>query len=330
MTTFSDSITLFDGTVIPIRPMQPSDAPALQRFPRRLSDRSIYLRHFGRMPELSDERARYFTNVDGTNRFAFVALDPENPDEIIAVARYDRDPAPRTDSAEYAALVEDRWQGRGVGITLTRRLVDVARQNGIRVLRALVLPENIPMLRLLRNLNLPSRVIDEDGTMLGIFPPFEALKMAEAKGLDLIEVAPTAKPPTCKIADYGKYKYELKKKEHEARKNQTVITIKEIQLRPRTDQHDLDVKMRQARSFILEGDKVKVNLRFYGREMAHQELGMGLLQKVIAAMTDIAMVESNPKMEGKQLFVLLAPDPAKIKEFEKKKATEGTEGNEKK
>lgn len=174
------------------------------------------------------------------------------------------------------------------------------------------------------------RVIDEDGTMLGIFPPFEALKMAEAKGLDLIEVAPTAKPPTCKIADYGKYKYELKKKEHEARKNQTVITIKEIQLRPRTDQHDLDVKMRQARSFILEGDKVKVNLRFYGREMAHQELGMGLLQKVIAAMTDIAMVESNPKMEGKQLFVLLAPDPAKIKEFEKKKATEGTEGNEKK
>ncbi len=173
------------------------------------------------------------------------------------------------------------------------------------------------------------RVIDEDGTMLGIFPPFEALKMAEAKGLDLIEVAPTAKPPTCKIADYGKYKYELKKKEHEARKNQTVITIKEIQLRPRTDQHDLDVKMRQARGFILDGDKVKVNLRFYGREMAHQELGIGLLQKVIAALADIAMVESAPKMEGKQLFVLLAPDPAKIKEFEKKKTTETTAKEEK-
>lgn len=166
------------------------------------------------------------------------------------------------------------------------------------------------------------RVIDDDGTMLGIFPPFEALKMAEAKGLDLIEVAPTAKPPTCKITDYGKYKYELKKKEHEARKNQTVIVIKEIQLRPRTDQHDLDVKMRSARGFLLDGDKVKVNLRFYGREMAHQELGMGLLQKVIAALGDIALVESNPKMEGKQLFVLLAPDPAKIKEYEKKKAAE--------
>lgn len=166
------------------------------------------------------------------------------------------------------------------------------------------------------------RVIDDDGTMLGIFPPFEALKMAEAKGLDLIEVAPTAKPPTCKITDYGKYKYELKKKEHEARKNQTVIVIKEIQLRPRTDQHDLDVKMRSARGFLLDGDKVKVNLRFYGREMAHQELGMGLLQKVIAALGDIASVESNPKMEGKQLFVLLAPDPAKIKEYEKKKLAE--------
>ena len=166
------------------------------------------------------------------------------------------------------------------------------------------------------------RVIDDDGTMLGIFPPFEALKMAEAKGLDLIEVAPTAKPPTCKITDYGKYKYELKKKEHEARKNQTVIVIKEIQLRPRTDQHDLDVKMRSARSFLIDGDKVKVNLRFYGREMAHQELGMGLLQKVIAALSDLALVESNPKMEGKQLFVLLAPDPAKMKEYEKKQAAE--------
>lgn len=178
-------------------------------------------------------------------------------------------------------------------------------------------------LRVNRDIRAPEvRVIDEDGTMLGIFPPMEALRMAEAKGLDLIEVAPTAKPPTCKITDFGKYKYELKKKEHEARKNQTVITIKEIQLRPRTEQHDLDVKMRQARGFLLEGDKVKVNLRFYGREMAHQELGFQLLQKVIAALGDLAMVESNPKMEGKQLFVLLAPDPLKVKEYEKKKAAE--------
>jgi translation initiation factor IF-3 len=159
------------------------------------------------------------------------------------------------------------------------------------------------------------RVIDEDGTMLGVFAPIEALRMAEAKGLDLIEIAPTARPPTCKIMDYGKYKYELKKKEHQARKNQTVITIKEIQLRPRTDQHDLEVKLRHARRFLLDGDKVKVNLRFYGREMAHQSLGMDLLKKVSATLMDIAMVEVPPKMEGRQLFVLFAPDQAKIKEL---------------
>jgi len=171
-------------------------------------------------------------------------------------------------------------------------------------------------LRVNREIRAPEvRVIDENGAMLGIFPPFEALKMAEERGLDLIEIAPTAKPPTCKIMDYGKYKYELKKKEHEARKNQTVITIKEIQIRPRTDTHDLNVKLNHARRFLLEGDKVKVNLRFYGREMAHQNLGFELLQKVSKILGDIAMVETNPKMEGRQLFALFAPDPAKIKEF---------------
>ena len=153
--------------------------------------------------------------------------------------------------------------------------------------------------------------------MLGVFPPHEALRLAEGKGLDLIEIAPTAKPPTCKIMDYGKYKYENKKKEHQARKNQTVITIKEIQLRPRTDQHDLDVKLRAARGFLLEGDKVKVNLRYYGREMAHQELGLKVLEKVTSSLMDIAMVEVPPKMEGRQLFVLYAPDPGKIKDLAK-------------
>ena len=173
-------------------------------------------------------------------------------------------------------------------------------------------------LRINREIRAPEvRVIDEDGTMLGVFPPHEALRLAEGKGLDLIEIAPTAKPPTCKIMDYGKFKYENKKKEHQARKNQTVITIKEIQLRPRTDQHDLDVKLRAARGFLLEGDKVKVNLRYYGREMAHQELGMAVLQKVTSALIDIAMVEVPPKMEGRQLFVLYAPDPVKIKEIGK-------------
>jgi translation initiation factor IF-3 len=177
-------------------------------------------------------------------------------------------------------------------------------------------------LRVNREIRAPEvRVIDEEGGMLGVFSPMEALRMAEERGLDLIEIAPTAKPPTCKIMDYGKYKYELKKKEHQARKNQTVITIKEVQLRPRTDQHDLDVKMRHARRFLEEGDKVKVNLRFYGREMAHQELGFQLLQKVVKSLDDIAMVEVPPKMEGRQLFVLLAPDPAKVKELEKAAGT---------
>lgn len=182
-------------------------------------------------------------------------------------------------------------------------------------------------LRVNREIRAPEvRVIDEDGTMLGVFAPIEALRMAEAKGLDLIEIAPTAKPPTCKIMDYGKYKYELKKKEHQARKNQTVITIKEIQLRPRTDKHDLDVKMSHARRFLLEGDKVKVNLRFYGREMAHQNLGMELLTKVVSALNDVAVVEVPPKMEGRQLFVLLAPDAVKIKELEKAEAEAKPEG----
>ena len=179
-------------------------------------------------------------------------------------------------------------------------------------------------MRVNRQIRAPEvRVIDEDGTMLGVFSPPEALRMAESKGLDLIEIAPTAKPPTCKIMDYGKFKYENKKKDHEARKKQTVIVIKEIQIRPRTDSHDLDVKMRHARRFLLEGDKVKVNLRFQGREMAHQELGMQLLHRVIAALNDIAIVESNPKMEGRQLFVLLTPDHMKIKELAKLEESSG-------
>ncbi len=153
--------------------------------------------------------------------------------------------------------------------------------------------------------------------MLGVFAPHEALRMAEDRGLDLIEIAPTAKPPTCKIMDYGKFKYEAKKKAVQAKKNQTVIIIKEIQIRPRTDQHDLETKLKHARRFLLEGDKVKVNLRFMGREMAHQNLGIELLHKVIDSLKDVALVESPPKMEGRQMFVLLSPDPLKIKEIQK-------------
>lgn len=159
------------------------------------------------------------------------------------------------------------------------------------------------------------RVIDEEGAMLGVMSVPEAVRLAEDRGLDLLEIAPTATPPTCKIMDYGKWKYENKKKATAARKKQVIVTIKEIQMRPRTDQHDFETKMKHARRFILEGDKVKVNLRFLGREMSHQELGLQVLNKSIEAVKDVAMVEVPPKSEGKNMFLLLAPDPIKVKEY---------------
>ena len=176
-------------------------------------------------------------------------------------------------------------------------------------------------LRVNREIRAPEvRVIGDDGKMLGVMSVPEALRAAEDAGLDLIEIAPTAKPPTCKIMDYGKWKYENKKKAVQAKKNQTVITIKEVQLRPRTDQHDLETKLRHARGFLLDGDKVKVNLRFSGREMAHQELGFNLLKKVQEMLSDIAVTEAHPKLEGRQMFILLAADPVKVKEYQKAQA----------
>ncbi len=158
-------------------------------------------------------------------------------------------------------------------------------------------------------------MISDDGTMLGSMGIQEALKIARDKGLDIIEVAPNAKPPTCKIMDYGKWKYENKKKAVESRKKQTIISIKEIQMRPRTEDHDLETKLKHATKFILNGDKVKVNLRFSGREMAHQELGYDLLMKVIKMLDNISIIETAPKKEGRQLFVILAPDIKKIKAY---------------
>lgn len=154
--------------------------------------------------------------------------------------------------------------------------------------------------------------------MLGVMTVNEAVKIAEERGLDLLEIAPTATPPTCKIMDYGKWKYENKKKQTAARKKQTVIVVKEIQMRPRTDIHDFETKMKHARSFLLEGDKVKINMRFLGRELAHQEFGMELMKKAIAFVEDLALIETTPRFEGKQMYTLIAPDPAKIKEYEKK------------
>jgi RimJ/RimL family protein N-acetyltransferase len=157
----SGLLALRDGTCVPVREIRAEDAPALRRLVGRSSERSIELRFFGPMKELSEEKARHFAEVDGKDRFALVALDPENEDEIVAVVRYERKKG--TDGAEYAALVEDRFQGRGLGIGLTRRLIEAARERGIERLHALVLRENSRMLGLLRSLEFPERKRWEDG-----------------------------------------------------------------------------------------------------------------------------------------------------------------------
>ena len=150
------------GYDVPFRLVQPSDVPALQRFLGRCSERTIYLRFFGSLNEFTEHKARYFAHADGVDHFAFVALDPDDRDEIIAVVRYDREPG--EEQAEYAAIVEDGWQGYGVGIDLTRRLVDVAWANGVRYFYALVMGKNRRMLELLRHLELPEQEHEQDGT----------------------------------------------------------------------------------------------------------------------------------------------------------------------
>ena len=143
--------------------------------------------------------------------------------------------------------------------------------------------------------------------MVGIVLIRDALIAAEEAGLDLVEIAPNADPPVCKILDYGKYKYELQKKAAEARKKQKIIEVKEIKMRPNIDDNDYDVKMRSARRFIEEGDKVKVTMRFRGREMAHQDLGMNVLVRVRDDLESMAKVEQMPKLEGRQMIMVLAP-----------------------
>lgn len=151
------------------------------------------------------------------------------------------------------------------------------------------------------------RCIDPEGEMLGVMTVQDGIRRAEDFGLDLVEVSPNADPPVCKILDYGKYKYEAQKKKNEAKKKQKVIEIKEIKLRPNIDEHDFQVKMKNVRKFITEGDKVKVTMRFRGREMAHQDLGMDVLNRVRDEMEEAAKVESYPKMEGRQMIMVIAP-----------------------
>jgi translation initiation factor IF-3 len=151
------------------------------------------------------------------------------------------------------------------------------------------------------------RLIDAQGQMVGVVPLREARSRAEESGLDLVEVSPTANPPVCKILDYGKFKYEAQKKANAARKKQRVIEVKEIKMRPGIDDNDYDIKMKKVREFIDEGDKVKVTMRFRGREMAHQHLAMDILNRVKEQMADVAKVEQFPKLEGRQMVMVMAP-----------------------
>jgi translation initiation factor IF-3 len=151
------------------------------------------------------------------------------------------------------------------------------------------------------------RLIDHNGENRGVLRPDEALRMAEEVGLDLVEISPTAVPPVCKIMDFGKFKYEQQKKAAEARKNQKIIEVKEVKFRPNIDDHDYDVKMRSVLRFLEEGDKVKVTLRFRGREMAHMELGRDLLDRVATDVQALGKIESMPKVEGRQMIMVVAP-----------------------
>jgi translation initiation factor IF-3 len=151
------------------------------------------------------------------------------------------------------------------------------------------------------------RLIDQDGEMQGVMSTRDALNRAFSVGLDLLEISPNADPPVVKILDFGKFKYEQQKKKNEARKKQKVIEIKEIKVRPNIDENDYQVKMRAMKSFIDEGDKVKVTLRFRGREMAHQEIGIRVLERIRTEMDPVTKVEQMPRMENRQMVMVLAP-----------------------
>jgi len=151
------------------------------------------------------------------------------------------------------------------------------------------------------------RLVGADGSMLGVVGIHEAMGEAQAAGLDLVEVSPNAEPPVCKVLDYGRFKYEAQKKKNEARKKQKIIEVKEIKMRPGIEQHDYDTKMRSVRRFLEEGDKVKVTLRFRGRELAHQEVGRAVLQRVQTELGEAVKVEQFPKMEGRQMVMVMSP-----------------------
>ncbi len=165
------------------------------------------------------------------------------------------------------------------------------------------------------------RLIGIDGSQLGIFVTSEALRIADDQGLDLVEIAPTADPPVCKIMDFGKYKYELSMKEKAARKNQAKVEIKEMKFRPKVDKHDYETKKKHILRFLDAGAKVKVTIMFRGREMAHPELGLNILEKLAGELQDLAIIENQPKLEGRNMHMLIAP----LKKAPEKAAKEESE-----
>ncbi len=162
--------------------------------------------------------------------------------------------------------------------------------------------------RVNEQIDIPSvRLIDAEGNQVGVVSTEDAREIAFEAGLDLVEIAPNSDPPVCKVLDYGKYKYEAQKKKNEARKKQKVIEVKEIKMRPGIDEHDYQVKMRNVRRFLDSGDKVKMTIRFRGREMAHQELGLKVLHRVRDEVEELAKVELHPRLEGRQMIMVIAP-----------------------
>jgi translation initiation factor IF-3 len=175
-------------------------------------------------------------------------------------------------------------------------------------------PDNrrAPVARINERIRVPEvRVIDEEGQQLGVMETRDAVRLARERGLDLVEVAANAEPPVCRITDFGKFQYEAKKKANEAKKKQVVITVKEVKFRPGTDEHDYNYRMKHARDWLKDGDKVKATIWFRGREMAHRELGARILEKLESDLADVGEVEARPRMEGNQMFIILAPKRAK-------------------
>jgi len=158
------------------------------------------------------------------------------------------------------------------------------------------------------------RVVSETGEQLGVFNPRDALRIAQERGFDLVEVAPTARPPVCRIMDFGKYKYEQSKRDREARKKQKVVTIKEVKMRPNIEDHDFDVRRRQTEQFLKDGDKIKATIMFRGREVVHADLGKAVLDQLLEAVKELCVVERPAKLEGKNMIMILAPKASAVAE----------------